>query len=125
MHQIYNRIVEANLIVKKSSEKKFLEFLFLHNTGPTLNLDINFLQYKKLVYKDFELTVNSYSKADCFCLLPNRVVIEIHNICINNNNNNSNAYILHGKEFIICEPFCYPINSSLLNIFILRGLSDL
>ncbi|XP_050513604.1 uncharacterized protein LOC114344887 [Diabrotica virgifera virgifera] len=113
LHQIYNRLVEANLVVKTIIEKKSLEFLYEHHTGPILNLKIKVLQYKKLVYKDFALSVKSYSKADCFCLLLNGVVIEIHNICTQSNN--KNEYILIGKEFMIYESlYDYPIHSSLL-----------
>lgn len=122
LHQIHNRLVEASLLVETSARRGPLEFLFQHQLGPNLNATKQFNQFKKVQHESFALTIYSYSTADCYCLLSNGLIIQIHNILYNN----CEDYVLLGKEFVNYGSFYkYPIDSKLLNIFILKDLSDL
>lgn len=77
-------------------------------------------QYKKLVYKKCIFCISSYSLPDAYLLTKGNKVIRIDNIIINS----ENETFLLGKQFQSYNSFYnYPINSKLLNIYVLNRLS--
>lgn len=79
----------------------------------------NYKQFKKVYFKDFVLTVNQYSKADCYCMI-NANVIEIHNFL-----KNDDTMFIVSKKFCSYESlYTYPFNSEKLKIFVCDKLCD-
>lgn len=83
------------------------------------DIQFNCKQLKKLVFKNFQFMIKSYSSADCYCLLDDGFVVEIHNI----EQSDKQIFIL-GKCFLSYKSFYkYPIDSKKLFIYILSNLS--
>lgn len=121
LHQIYNRLTESSVAAKMCTSASSTRFMYQHISNDyILELDENFKQYKKIIFNNFMLTTDSYSNANCFCLV-NKVVVKIYNILTNGK-----------EEFIIGREFCnysslysYPIDSKNFDIYIVKDLSHL
>ncbi|KAJ8946235.1 hypothetical protein NQ314_008934 [Rhamnusium bicolor] len=121
LQEIYNRIHEMNSCASIiTTAKNYLETKFEHSNGP-LHDNIqnkNIKQFKKLIIKNITLSICTYSKSDCFCMM-NDEVLEIHNIIVDNNN----IHVV-GKKFTLYESlYNYPLSSKLLKVYLVSNLS--
>lgn len=117
LHQVYGRLIEGLNNIQAISQSS-IEFLYEHNSGPLLNFNTNYKQFKKVIFNDFLLTNCDFSKADCYFLTKDRNVVKIYNIVSNKCDDN----FLIGKYFTECSSlYDYPFSSSYLNIYELRG----
>lgn len=78
-------------------------------------------QYKKLKYGNLVFQIKSGRFADCFCLVNENIVIEIHNILIRSDN----LLFLYGKKFCsYTSYYSYPYDSQNLNISLIKDKSE-
>ncbi|KAK4884922.1 hypothetical protein RN001_001193 [Aquatica leii] len=123
--EISNSLANINRTDDQCKIKNNCILFFEHEQGPLVFSDEYkwHKQYKKIVIKEskMSLSINSYNVADSYVSLKNDTkIIEIHNIIQKNNN-----VIIVGKAFTeYSSLYTYPINSSDLNIYVLRKLSD-
>lgn len=121
LQQVINRYSEINSIYKKESfdlmnhiDKP--ELNHPHNNGPITN-NINGQQYYTLIFNQFKINVK-FNK-DCTILTNTGEVVKCLNII-----QESDEILLIGKKYETLLPFFIdPINSTLLEIFILDNLS--
>lgn len=118
LQQVFRRL---NEIEQCTSVNKICNprFLFEHN-GPVISNSRLLRQYKKMVGRDYILAIYDLSVADCYCIHKSGIVIEIHNFGITHDN----LSVVIGKEFNFSDNFFhYPLNSSEMNIYLLKDLS--
>jgi len=120
LQQVINRYSEINSINRKESfdlinynEKP--ELKHPHTNGP-ITKKINGQQYYTLILSKFKINVK-FNK-DCTILTKNGKVVKCFNII-----QTSDEILLIGKKYETLLPFfTYPINSTILEIFILDNL---
>lgn len=131
LQQIHCRLQEINSILLQSNKRSLKNSITVkyyvdmeHIYGPLLNFDYCQLykQYKKIYFINLSFSINQYNIADSYCNLKGNEVIEIHNII----RTTKREIFLIGKQFMKQSQFYqYPCESSLLNIYVLKDLSDL
>jgi len=128
LQQIHRRLHEINSFLLKFKEhnknpdraKYFVDMEY----DPLLN---NFCesckQYKKITFPNLRFSINQHSRSNSYCMLRGDTkIIEIHNII----KTNKGDIFLIGKHFIeYLLLYLYPCHSSLLDIYVVKGLSDL
>lgn len=84
LQQIYNRLIEANLNLNLiSCKSENVKFKYEHSCGPFLHIQGTYKQYKKLIFPDFQLMIQSnYSEANSYCLLNDGRVAQLFNIIV-------------------------------------------
>lgn len=120
LQQICNRLHETSLLGVQITEEMSLIHFMEHIEGPLLHRVPVYKQYKKISFKDCMFSISNYSLSDSYFLTKENKVIRIDNITLNS----ENTTLLLGKEFQFYDTFYnYPIDSKLLNIYILDQLS--
>ncbi|KYM96038.1 hypothetical protein ALC62_13308 [Cyphomyrmex costatus] len=118
--QLCKRLHEANLQISSEKENLLTSHLLEHCHGPTIPLISFCKQYKKIIFKNFMLSTYSFSQADCYCIINNKV-IQIHNFVTHKDNSTS----IIGKKFLSYSSlYTYPFNSRDLNIFKINDISS-
>lgn len=112
-----HEILFSDVHLHKNAEISLMHFM-QHTTGPLLSgLNIH-KQYKKLIYKKCLFCISGYSLSDSYLLTNENKVIRIENITNSENN------IFASKKIPVYNSFYnYPIESKLLNIYLLSRLS--
>lgn len=107
---------DCNNLFQKSSQH-----VWLHTTGPLFTgLDVH-KQFKKFVFQGFSFCSKTYSSADSYFISKDHKVIQIENIIIDSKHN---THII-GKQFMQYRNYYdYPIESSLLDIYVVKIQSD-
>lgn len=124
LQQICRRLSEIQLSLDglDSAASTFTGPKFPHHVGPLLDSmsDLHYNQFKQFYFDEFVLSISSYSEADSYCFLTDGLLIQIHNIIINNA---SSEIIIIGKQFLDYKPFYhYPCESSKFDIYIVSYL---
>lgn len=120
LQQVYRRLKEEQNKFVNSTCRDNPKFLLEHYSGPTLRNTKVLNQYKKMIYKEFSLTIYNFSVADCYCLSKNGILIEIHNLGVTD----GSIPVVIGKRFRFYDNFFkYPVDSGELNIFFVKYLS--
>lgn len=89
-----------------------------HSNGPLIDNIIG-QQYYTLIFDQFKINVK-YNK-DCFVLTNNGEVVKCMNIVVQ-----EYEILLIGKKYELLKPFSIePINSTILEIFVIANLSNL
>ncbi|EFN85691.1 hypothetical protein EAI_15691, partial [Harpegnathos saltator] len=121
--QICNKLEQINKFSKQSEKQSFelnnISCLIEHCLGPTIATMLSYKQFKKVYFRDCVLTINNYSKVNCYCMIGTQV-IEIPNFI-----KTEDTVLIIGKKFCKYESlYSYPFNSEILNIFVIEKLSD-
>lgn len=123
LEQVINRYSEINTASKiealdlTNHDNKPL-FKHPHTKGPLID-NINGQQYYTLIFDQFKINVK-YNK-DCFILTNNGEVVKCMNIVVQ-----ESEILVIGKKYELLTPFSIePINSTILEIFVLENLSNL
>lgn len=120
LEQICRRIYEYDFATLKIDNKTVTKRWSLEIEHNCFEINHFEKQYKKFQFSNkFTLSINLYSKADCYCFTDNDY-IQVENIVVDN----QNIFIV-GKYFISKSSFyTYPCDSRNLNICALSKLSS-
>lgn len=121
--QVYRRLSEENNFIfdSKDSGASLSNTHLEHMTGPVIeNIAIS-KQFKKLVHNTVVYFSNSYKSSDSYFISKTGKIVQIENIIVTSNNKT----VLLGREFLTYKSFYnYPIESSLLGIYVVKDLSE-
>lgn len=121
LQQAYCRLVESNNILKIISQTEKVQFFYEHFSGIHLHFDRDYKQYKKISVNGLQMTIHSYSNADCYCLTHTNLVVQISNILVKN----SDIFFIGKKFENYSSLYKYPFDSNILNIYVISKLSAL
>jgi len=116
-------LVETLCIRNKEFMPEIDEFFIIFFCILIAGKERYFYNNKKITYPNLWFSINQYSKSNSYCMLRGDTkIIEIHNII---KTKKGDIFII-GKHFIEYLPlYLYPCHSSLLDIHVVKGLSDL
>lgn len=124
LQQICNRLHEIDNLfssIRSSLPQNRIIHEMQHFTGKLPYSGYVGKQYKKIHYKGLVFSIRSHSFSNCHAMIANNLVIEIINITLNY----KSETIIIGKMFQSCSHFYkYPLNSNILNTYIVSDLSD-
>lgn len=119
LQQVIKRYNEEHINYRKIITKmKTINLIGEHTEGPLLNNLIN-PQYNTINFENFTIKVKCTK--DSYILTKNNEVVQVSNIAHTKNNET----VIIGKLFRTKKPFFeIPINSLLLNIYIVKNLNN-
>ncbi|KAK4881065.1 hypothetical protein RN001_004384 [Aquatica leii] len=119
--EIYNRIVELNYTHPSYDLDDKIRLKIEHLTGPVIDRNGSYSQFKKLLLNNMTLMTCYLSAADSYCMTKTNKVIQIHNFITDTSK--SNEIFIIGKEFLTYRSlYVYPFESNKLQIY---SVSDL
>lgn len=124
LEQVCRRLMEMNLSDRDSltSKRSFTCDVYgEHENDPVLPQFILLCkQFRQMAFNGFKLSCQKYSKANSYCIIKEKKVVEVQNIISIDSN------ITIGMEFLsFNSSYTYPIDSKELSIFIVTDLSEL
>lgn len=125
LQEFHSSFLDLNKYYLKNSDKNKYLLTMEHRDGPLFDVNTYkyYKQYTKMSFADVTFSIYHYSIYNCYCnLKSDRKIVQIHNIV----RTTTGEVFLIGKHFIeYSSLYFYPCDSSLLNIHVVKGLSDL